>query len=123
MLNIQGFDHIVLRTTQLDQMQVFYCDVLSCTVDKINKEVGMVHLRAGEHLIDLLHVDTPPTDKNLEHFCLRLQSFDYPLLQQYFQKHGIETLRYGKRYSALGTGFSFYVSDPDGSEIEFVSAS
>ena len=123
MLKIKGLDHIVLRTNQIDQMQAFYCDVLGCKVERVNKAVGLVHLRAGEHLIDLLYVDQSPTGKNLEHFCLRVESFNYDILQKHFQNHGIETLRYGNRYSGLGHGFSFYVSDPDGNEIEFIAAS
>ena len=123
MLKIQGLDHIVLRTNHIDQMQAFYCDVLGCQVERINKEIGLVHLRAGEHLIDLLNVDHPSTGKNLEHFCLRIQSFNYELLQKHFHSYGIETLRYGNRYSGLGHGFSFYVLDPDGNEIEFIAAS
>ncbi len=123
MLKIQGLDHIVLRTCHMDEMQAFYCDVLGCQVERVNKAVGLVHLRAGAHLIDLLRVDHPPTGKNLEHFCLRLQSLDYTVLKNYFREHGIETLRYDNRYSGLGHGFSFYVTDPDGNEIEFISAS
>jgi len=122
MLKIQGLDHIVLRTCHIDRMQTFYCDVLGCQVERVNKAVGLVHLRAGDHLIDLLHVANPSTGKNLEHFCLRIQSFNYPHLQKYFHEHGIETLRYDNRYSGLGHGFSFYVSDPDGNEIEFIAA-
>ena len=122
MLKIQGLDHIVLRTGHIEQMQTFYCDVLGCQVEKINKAIGLIHLRAGDHLIDLLHVDHPSTGKNLEHFCLRIQSFNYLLLQKHFQEHGIETVCYGTRYSGLGHGFSFYVSDPDGNEIEFIAA-
>lgn len=75
------------------------------------------------HLIDLLIVDKPSIGRSLEHFCLIVQSFDYELSQEYFYSHGIETLRFGNRYSGLGHGFSFYVSDPDGNEVEFISAS
>jgi len=123
MLKIQGLDHIVIRTCHIDKMQAFYCNVLGCQVERVNKDIGLTHLRAGEHLIDLLHVDQPSTGKNLEHFCLRIQPFDYTLLQKYFLDHGVETLRYATRYSGLGHGFSFYVSDPDGNEIEFIAAS
>ena len=122
MLKIQGIDHIVLRTNQIDRMQTFYCEVLGCQVAKINEAVGLVHLRAGDQLIDLLRVKHPSAGKNLEHFCLRIQSFNYPDLQKYFHRHGIEPLRYGNRYSGLGQGYSFYVSDPDGNEIEFIAA-
>ena len=122
MFKIQGLDHIVLRTTHMDQMQIFYCDILGCNVEKINKTIGLVHLRAGEHLIDLLEVDHQSLEKNLEHFCLRINPFNYTELELYFQSHGIKTMRYGKRFSGLGNGFSFYVEDPDGNEIEFVAA-
>lgn len=123
MLKIKGLDHIVLRTCHVEQMQTFYCDVLGCQLEKVNKAVGLVHLRAGDHLIDLFHVDHPSTGKNLEHFCLRIESFNYSILQKYFHEHGVETLRYDNRYSGLGNGFSFYVLDPDGNEIEFIAAS
>ena len=122
MFKIQGLDHIVLRTTHIDQMQIFYCDILGCNVEKINKTIGLVHLRAGEHLIDLLEVDHQSLEKNLEHFCLRINPFNYTELELYFQSHGIKIMRYGKRFSGLGNGFSCYVEDPDGNEIEFVAA-
>lgn len=123
MFNIQGFDHIVLRTCQIDKMQAFYCDVLGCQVEKINKDVGLIHLRAGDHLIDLLQVNQPPTDKNLAHFCLRIKPFNHAELQDYFHQHGLTIARYDRRYSGLGYGFSFYVCDPDGNEVEFIAAS
>jgi catechol 2,3-dioxygenase-like lactoylglutathione lyase family enzyme len=53
---------------------------------------------------------------------LRLSPFNYTELELYFQNHGIITMRYGQRFSGLGDGFSFYVEDPDGNQIEFVAA-
>lgn len=48
MLKIQGLDHIVLRTSRIEQMQSFYCDVSGCQVERVNKEAGLIHLRAGD---------------------------------------------------------------------------
>ena len=123
MFTIQGLDHIVLRTFHLDRMLVFYCEVLGCQIERVNNAIGLTHLRAGEQLIDLLKIDHLPKEKNLEHFCLRIHPFSYPKLQQYFHEQGITTLRYDTRYNALGHGYSFYVQDPDGNEIEFIAGS
>jgi len=91
-------------------------------VKKVNPTVGITHLRAGDQLIDFLQVAESAIGKNLDHFCLRIEPFDYAHLQKYFHDQGIATLRYDTRYSALGYGFSVYVRDPDGAEIEFIAA-
>ena len=121
MFKIKGLDHIVLVTHSIDEMLKFYCDILGCSVEKHNSTTKLIHLRAGDQLIDLIQIEHPATTKNLDHFCLRIDPFDYPTIQNYFKSHGIETLRYGNRYSSLGYGFSFYVQDPDGNEVEFVA--
>jgi glyoxylase I family protein len=122
MFKIQGIDHIVLRTTNIEKMLFFYVTLLGCTIDRVNTAAGLTHLRAGDNLIDLLAVEHSPTDKNLEHFCLRISPIDFNTLNTYFEKYGVVLLRYGNRYSALGYGNSFYLKDPDGNEVEFVES-
>ena len=53
---IQGIDHVVLRVRDVGRMQQFYCDVLGCTVEKVQAEIGLTQLRAGRSLIDLVDV-------------------------------------------------------------------
>ena len=83
MLNIKGIDHLVLRTGQVEQMCLFYCGVLGCTIERETPpDIGLIQLRAGNALIDLVSVDSklgamgggPPTksENNLDHFCLQL---------------------------------------------------
>jgi glyoxylase I family protein len=120
MFKIQGIDHIVLRSMNTEKMLSFYVDILGCTIERVNTTIGLTHLRIGDNLIDLLEIEHPVTDKNLEHFCLRISPFDYDMLKLYFEKHSIELLRYGNRYSSLGHRNSFYLKDPDGNELEFV---
>ncbi|HQP66664.1 MAG TPA: VOC family protein, partial [Quisquiliibacterium sp.] len=57
MIRLQGLDHIVLRVVDLDRMLRFYCDVLGCTVERRQEALGLIQLRAGSALIDLVPVD------------------------------------------------------------------
>ena len=56
-LQILGLDHVVLRVTDLDRARTFYCDVLGCQVEVFQKKIGLLQLRAGDSLIDLVPVD------------------------------------------------------------------
>ena len=57
MFTIQHIDHLVLRVTDIDRMLAFYIDVLGCTMEKIQEEIGLWQLRAGASLIDLVTID------------------------------------------------------------------
>ena len=54
---IRDIDHIVLRVRDLEAMIRFYCEVLGCSVAWRRPELGLVHLRAGNAMIDLVPVD------------------------------------------------------------------
>ena len=54
---ILGLDHIVLRVKDMARMTRFYCDVLGCSVERERPELGLIQLRAGASLIDLVSVD------------------------------------------------------------------
>ena len=49
-------DHVVLRVREPAAMEAFYCDVLGCNVERRVDAVGLVQLRAGNSLIDLVAV-------------------------------------------------------------------
>jgi len=57
MLQIRQVDHVVLRVSNLQAMMRFYIDVLGCTLEKVQENVGLWQLRAGAALIDLVPVD------------------------------------------------------------------
>lgn len=54
---ILGLDHVVLRVKDMARMARFYCEVLGCNVERERPELGLVQLRAGVSLIDLVSVD------------------------------------------------------------------
>jgi len=128
MFRILRIDHVVLRVTNLPDMQAFYCGALGCTVEREERDLGLVQLRAGDALIDLVPVDGPlgrqggaapgVEGRNLDHFCLAIEPFDAAQIQQYLQARGIPFGPVASRYGAGGQGPSIYVSDPEGNTVE-----
>jgi glyoxylase I family protein len=128
MFNIIAIDHLVLRVIDLDNMLRFYCDALGCTVERREDDIGLIQLRAGESLIDLVPVDgelgkeggaAPGKEgRNLAHFCLRIEPFDEAAIRRQLAVHGIEAGTVESRYGAEGTGPSLYISDPEGNVVE-----
>ena len=56
MIHIREIDHLVLRVSDLDRMLHFYCEVLGCAIARRQDDLGLVQLRAGRSLIDLVPV-------------------------------------------------------------------
>ena len=128
MIQIREIDHLVLRVTDLGRMLQFYCDVLGCTVERRQDSIGLIQLRAGTSLIDLVPVDSPlgkaggaPPGKearNLDHFCLRIEPFDETSIRQHLDANGVQAGELASRYGAEGEGPSIYLSDPEGNVVE-----
>lgn len=127
-LSISGIDHLVLRVKNLDASLAFYSDVLGCPVERRQDELGLVQLRAGGSLIDLIPVDSvagrrggpAPGAKghNMDHVCLRIAGFEPEFTRAYLARHGIAVDSEGVRYGASGDGYSMSVTDPDGYGVE-----
>lgn len=129
---LEGLDHVVLLVTDMAAARAFYCDVLGCTVDREMPAYGLLQLRAGRSLIDL--VDTasgegawarPPVGggRNMDHVCIVATGYDPDAVRSHLQSHGVESLEEGVRYGASGDGYSIYFSDPFGNRIELKDAS
>ena len=127
-IEIRGIDHVVLRVADLARAIGFYCGVLGCREERRVDALGLVQLRAGSALIDLVDVTGalgrlgggPPgeTARNVDHFALQLASFDEPGLRAELAAAGIEAGEVGERYGADGMGPSLYIRDPDGNVVE-----
>jgi glyoxylase I family protein len=128
MIPIHGIDHLVLRVTNLDKMLQFYCDALGCTVERRQEAIGLVQLRAGRSLIDLVTVDgklgraggaAPGAQgRNMDHFCLRVEPFDEAAIRSELARHGHTAGAVESRYGAEGEGPSIYLADPEGNGVE-----
>jgi catechol 2,3-dioxygenase-like lactoylglutathione lyase family enzyme len=127
-IEIRGLDHVVLRVVDLERALRFYCGVLGCKEERRIDGIGLVQLRAGAALIDLVAVDSPlgrlggpapgPSGRNVDHIALQLARFDEGELRTHLAAHGVEPGEVGERYGALGMGPSMYVRDPDGNVVE-----
>ena len=125
---LRQLDHIVLRVRNVDAMQAFYCDVLGCSVERRQDDIGLLQLRAGASLIDLVDVEeklgrmggaAPGTEgRNVDHFCLRVEPFDREAVLTHLQAHAVRIGDYGSRYGAEGEGPSQYLFDPEGNLVE-----
>ncbi|MBT2323591.1 VOC family protein [Variovorax paradoxus] len=128
MIHIRDIDHLVLRVVDLDRMICFYCEVLGCTVERRQEAIGLVQLRAGRALVDLVPVDgelgraggaAPGKEgRNLDHFCFRIEPFDEAAIRRHLEAHRVEAGPLATRNGAEGEGPSIYITDPEGNVIE-----
>ena len=119
-IKIQRIDHVVVRVADVERAIRFYCDVLGCVEDRRVESIGLVQLRAGASLIDLIDsAGNPPAGApNVDHFALRLETFDAKEIGAHLSKHGIDVGKVETRYGAEGNGPSIYITDPDGNTVE-----
>lgn len=125
---ILGIDHVVIRARELERMVAFYRDVVGCTVDRRQDAIGLVQMRAGRSLIDLVDAlgplgatrGAPPGREgaNMDHLCLRVDPFDRDAIASHLRAHGVAPGEYGRRYGAEGEGPSLYFDDLEGNMIE-----
>ena len=128
MIRIRDIDHLVLRVANVDAMLAFYCGVLGCSIERRRDDIGLVQLRAGRSMIDLVPVDGPlgrnggaapgREGRNLDHFCLRLDPFNEVAIRRDLEAAGLVVGATASRFGAEGDGPSIYVSDPEGNTVE-----
>jgi glyoxylase I family protein len=123
-----GLDHVVLRVRGMAALEHFYCEVIGCTVERRRAELGLLHLRAGRSLIDLVDAagplgsggGPPPghDGHNVDHLCMRIEPFDAALIAEHLRRHGVAVEETGSRFGADGEGPSLYLLDPEGNRVE-----
>jgi catechol 2,3-dioxygenase-like lactoylglutathione lyase family enzyme len=128
MIKIRDIDHVVIRVRDLERMIDFYCRAVGCALEWRRDDLGLVHLRAGRSLIDLVPVDGPlgrkggaPPGKearNMDHLCLRVEPFDEAAIVAHLTAHGARLGEIAERYGADGRGTSIYVFDPEDNLVE-----
>jgi len=127
-IRIRGLDHVVLRVSDLAASINFYCGVLGCNEERRLDALGLIQLRAGTCLIDLVDVAAPlgklggdaagAEARNMDHFAVALEAFDEATIRSQLEAHGVEPGDVSERYGATGKGPSMYIRDPDGNVVE-----
>lgn len=132
MIKLREIDHIVLRVSDLERMVQFYTGVLGCSIERRQDEIGLVQLRAGRSLVDLVPVTgklgrmggaAPGKEgRNLDHFCFRVEDFDEATVRAELAAAGVQAGPVESRYGAEGEGPSIYLNDPEGNTVELKGA-
>lgn len=127
-LRLKNLDHVVLRTDNAERMIHFYCNVLGCTLERRRDDIGLIQLRAGQSLIDLVTIGGPlgatggaapgREGRNMDHLCLAIERFDEKAIRAHLDQHGVFAGPTETRYGANGYGPSVYLRDPDNNMIE-----
>ena len=127
---LEGLDHVVLLVRDMEKARHFYEQVLGCTVDRTLPEYGMLQLRAGASLIDLVDIGSDEGElgrpaieggRNMDHVCIATGPCEEQAMRAHLSRHGVKIVEEGIRYGADGDGMSFYFCDPSGNQIELKS--
>jgi glyoxylase I family protein len=117
-LSIANIDHIVLKVRDMERAISFYRDVLGCQVEREVESIGLVQMRAGVCMIDLVPREENEPANDLDHFCVRIADWNEAAVLSELKSHGIDAPDPVSRYGAEGDGPSIYVNDPDGNVVE-----
>lgn len=124
---LEGIDHVLLLVKGMRRAVRFYTGVLGCKVEGALPEYGMLQLRAGSALIDLVDISAPQAawavppvagGRNVDHLCLALGSHDEAKLRRHLARHRIKIIEEGVHGGSRGESLSLYVRDPSGNVIE-----
>jgi catechol 2,3-dioxygenase-like lactoylglutathione lyase family enzyme len=120
-MHVVALDHIVLNVADVERSLAFYAETLGLPAERVDLwragKVGFPSVRVNDHtIIDL--VGRAPEGENLAHFCL-VADGDIQALKAELQGKGVHIEREPtSRSGARGDGLSFYIGDPDGTQIE-----
>src|SRR5260370_2203629 len=113
-LRVKGLDHVVLRVADIDRAIAFYEQVLGLNVERRLAEIGLVQLRAGAAMIDLVpRTEDEDEGRNMDHFAVQIETMDVPALTAHLKRHGIDPGEVRRRYGAEGYGSSISITAPD----------
>lgn len=124
---LEGLDHVVLLVNDMDEAELFYREVIGCTVERRLAGYGMLQLRAGAALIDLVDIGSEAGSwgrpevaggRNMDHVCIATGRWEEDAMRAHLAAHGVEIIEEGIRGGARGEGLSFYVKDPSGNVLE-----
>ena len=118
---VEELDHVVLRCRDQARMLDFYSRVLGLVEERRLEAIGLIQLRAGRSLVDLVpDADAAPRDHpNVDHVCLAIGAPDMDGVMAHLAAQGVEIIGGPMvRYGARGYGLSIYCRDPEGNVVE-----
>ncbi len=118
---IREIDHVVLRCRDQARMLDFYTRIIGLAEERRIEQIGLIQLRAGASMIDLVPATDPRVESglNVDHFCLGVEIADLGDAIRYLRAQAVEIIDEPvMRYGARGMGLSIYLRDPEGNVVE-----
>ena len=121
MVRVVGFDHLVIRTADVERSLAWYCDELGLEPVRVDEwrrgEVIFPSVRIDERtIVDLLAADR--TGENVDHLCLVVEATDLAALAASGRFEVVGEGAVDGLFGAQGFATSLYVRDPDGNTVE-----
>lgn len=113
-----GLDHVVIMVNDMDAAILFWTQALGARIERRVDDIGLVQLRAGTSLIDLVPRGDGKEGRNMEHVCVRIGPWDEQAIRAHLDACGIEAGETEERYGAEGDGPSIYIEDGESNRIE-----
>ena len=120
-LKVAELDHVVLRCRDQDRALDFYTRTLGLIEERRIAQIGLIQLRAGRSMIDLVPAGGPGVELglNVDHICIGVEASDLNEVTTYLRAQSVEVMgEPAMRYGARGQGLSIYVRDPEGNVVE-----
>ncbi len=121
MVRVTGFDHLVIRTADVERSLAWYCDELGLEPVRVDEwrrgEVLFPSVRIDERtIIDLLAAER--SGENVDHLCLVVEPSDLAELAASGRFEVVGDGAVDGLFGAQGFATSLYVRDPDGNTVE-----
>src|SRR5271155_403213 len=120
-LKVAELDHVVLRCRDQERAYDFYTRILGLKEERRIAQIGLIQLRAGRSMIDLVPASGPrvETGLNVAHVCIGIEARDLNEVATYLRGQSVEVMgEPATRYGARGSGLSIYVRDTEGNVVE-----
>lgn len=125
--DLRAIDHVVLIVDGLEDAVKWYAEVLGATEEGDLRQFGMVQLRVGASMIDLVDAASkegqwarPGVEggRNMDHLCIEIGPVTRKAMETHLAEHGLDVEEEGMRSGAKGQGYSWYIRDPWDHQIE-----
>ena len=126
MARVTAFDHIVIKTHDIDRSLDFYCGALGLEALRLKEwragDVRFPSVRVtADTIIDLFGTSDPAAEasgQQLDHFCMVVPAGDLEAVLKQVKDFGIDPGPVQSRWGARGRGESSYLTTPEGITLE-----